>query len=242
MTTETTLSLFNKNAVVAESATVLKEMITTATSKRQLDIIIAVASMVQPNDDRFTQYCIPYREFGKILNPSNPDTKIIHQDIEDAMIEIFKSCFRIRNGSKTKFYHWVETAEIDSETKTITFKLNDEVQQFYLQLKDNKSLYMLQDLLSLSTMFQANVFRWLVANRDFKKPSYISIDDAKLQFYNDENIETKAFIRKLDNALLKINSCTEIEAFYEKIMKGKKIIALKFTIMNHHKKALKKSS
>ena len=236
MTEKTTLSLFNKNAVVAESTTVLKEMITTATSKRQLDIIIAVASMVQPEDDRFTQYCISYREFGKILNPSNPDTKIIHKDIEDAIEEIMKSCFKIRSEEEVTFYHWVETGKINKNNKIITFKLNDEVQKFYLQLKDNKSLYMLQDLLSLSTMFQANVFRWLVANRDFKKPSYISIDDAKKQFNNEKEIPTFKFMEKLDRTIKKINSCTEIEASYEKILKGQKIIALKFTITNHHKK------
>ena len=81
-------------------------------------------------------------------------------------------------------------------------------------------------------MFQACVFRWLSANKGFSNRVSISIENAKLQFSGNNIIETKAFIRKLNGTLEKINKKTNIYASYEKVYDGKKLVKLEFHILD----------
>lgn len=226
---------------IADSTKLIREMFDFTVTKRQFDLIYAIISLVKPTDNEFKEYVISYHEVAKIINPKNPYTKVVEKDIEKAINEIMKSCFRIQTDKKKYYYHWVERAEEDQESKTVSFQLNKEVQQFYIQLnKGEYTVYLLKDLLALSTMFQANLFRWLCCNSGFSNGVEIDIEKAKLCFYGKE-IETKTFIRRIESALKNINEKTNISATYEKIKLGKKITSLKFNIKNNYVKEKKES-
>lgn len=220
---------------IAESTVMIREAFDYVLNKRQMDLIYAVISLVQRTDDKFKEYKISFREIGAIYNPKNPDSKEIKKYVEEATNKIMDSHFQItlENGDIKKF-HWVESCLVSNANKEVTFKLNDEVRNFYLDLKENSyTIYLLKDLLALSTLFQANVFRWLSCNSNFNNKIKISIDDAKQMFYGGE-IETKTFIRRLNNALDAIGRKTNIEATYTKVKKGKNIVALDFNIENNY--------
>ena len=230
------LAIIDRNAAVAESSKLLREMVTASTTKQQLDIIISIASLVKENDEDFKFYKVTYNELGKIINPANPRTKIVQKEIDDSVKGLMSSSFCIRTESLDLYYHWIEHVRVDKDEKTVYFKLSSDVKKFYLKLQNGKTIYLLNDLLSLSTMFQANLFRWLSANCNFANPVGINIEDAKLQFNNDTEILTKKFIEKLDRALDKINNATHVYATYEKIYEGKKLIRLDFSIDNTYTK------
>lgn len=228
------LKVINPNNTIIESNKLIREMFDYTITKRQFDLIYAIISLVKCTDNEFTEYVVPYKTLGMIFNPSNPDCKITYNDIEKAVNGIMKSCFRIVTDEKKYYYHWVETAVLDEKEHTVTFRLNKDVQQFYLQLKTGEySAYLLKDLLSLSTLFQANLFRYLVANAGFSNDIVISIDKAKTAFYGGE-IRTGELIKKIDAALIKINKKTNITAVYEKIKSGNAITSLRFTIDNKY--------
>lgn len=228
------LKAINPNNTIIESNKLIREMFDYTITKRQFDLIYAIISLVKCTDNEFTEYAVPYKTLGMIFNPSNPDCKITYNDIEKAVNGIMKSCFRIVTDEKKYYYHWVETAVLDEKEHMVTFRLNKDVQQFYLQLKTGEySAYLLKDLLSLSTLFQANLFRYLVANAGFSNDIMISIDKAKTAFYGGE-IRTGELIKKIDAALVKINKKTNITATYEKIKVGNSITSLNFTIDNKY--------
>lgn len=228
------LMVINPNNTIIESNKLIREMFDYTVTKRQFDLIYAIISLVKSTDDEFTEYIVPYKTIGMIFNPANPDCSITYNDIEKAVNGIMKSCFRIQSDEKKYYYHWVETAVLDEKEHIVTFKLNKDVQKFYLQLKTGEySAYLLKDLLSLSTIFQTNMFRYLVANAGFENTITIDIEKAKTLFYGDK-IVTSEFIKKVDSSLQKINEKTNINATYEKVKEGKTIKALKFTIENKY--------
>lgn len=235
-------NLINPEKQIAENTKLIREMFDFTVTKRQFDLIYAIISLVKPTDNEFKEYVLSYQEVAKIINPKNPYTDIVEKDIEKTIKEIMKSCFRIQTDETDYYYHWVEKAKNNKKAKTISFKLNCEVQQFYLQLnKGEYTVYLLKDLLALSTIFQANLFRWLCCNSGFYNDVEINIEKAKLCFYG-KNIESNAFIRKVESALTIINKRTNISATYEKIKSGRKIISLKFNIKNNYIKEKKSRS
>lgn len=231
------LKVINPEGKIAESNKLIREMFDFTVTKRQFDLIYVIISLVTPSDTKFTEYKLSYETIAKIFNPKNPRTEIIQKDVEHVIKDIMNSCFRIKTENNIDdYYHWVEKAKNYKDKKYIVFKLNEEVQQFYLQLKEGEyTIYLLKDLLALSTLFQANLFRWLSSNGGFKNNVKISIDDAKVLFYGNKELTTKKLTVKLNSALDVINRKTNIEASYNQIKEGKKIAYLEFKIENNYK-------
>lgn len=222
---------------IAESTIMIREAFDYIATKRQLDLIYAIISLINKDDEKFKEYKISFKEIAKIYNPKNPDSKEIKKCVEEATDKIMDSHFKITIGRKINKYHWVEKCQIDLDEQEVSFRLSEEVKEFYLGLKENSyTIYLLKDLLALSTMFQANLFRWLSCNSNFENTVRISIEDAKKIFYGNENLETRKLIEKLDQALNKIRVKTNIDATYEKIKHNKNIVALDFTIENNYLK------
>ncbi len=232
---------FDTEQKIAESNRLIRNMFDNTFTKRQMDLIYAVISLVKPTDTRHTEYCITYKAIGEIFNPTNPDCTVTIKDIEKAVKGIVNRSFRMEDDEEIAYYHYVETARLNKKDKSLKFKLNDEVQQFYLQLqKGNYTSFLLRDILALSTTFQMNLFRWLACNAGFENSVIIKIEDAKNHFYSGE-IETKFFIQKIDSALKAISARTNINATYDKVTTGRKITALKFKIDNKYIKPVRRS-
>lgn len=232
---------FDTEQKIAESNRLIRNMFDSTFTKRQMDLIYAVISLVKPDDNRFTEYHISYKAIGEIFNPTNPFCEVTIKDIEKAVKGIMNKSFQMEDDEEIIFYHYVETARLNKKDKSLKFKLNDEVQQFYLQLQKGKyTSFLLKDILALSTSFQMNLFRWLACNSGFDNAIPISIEDAVIHF-NGKEIQTKHLIEKIDSALKKINEKTSINASYEKIKTGRTITSLKFSIDNKYIKKAKKS-
>lgn len=232
---------FDTEQKIVESNRLIRNMFDSTFTKRQMDLIYAVISLVKPDDNRFTEYHISYKAIGEIFNPTNPFCEVTIKDIEKAVKGIMNKSFQMEDDEEIIFYHYVETARLNKKDKSLKFKLNDEVQQFYLQLQKGKyTSFLLKDILALSTSFQMNLFRWLACNSGFDNAIPISIEDAVIHF-NGKEIQTKHLIEKIDSALKKINEKTSINASYEKIKTGRTITSLKFSIDNKYIKKAKKS-
>ena len=204
---------FDTQQKIAESTKLIRYIFDNNFSKRQLDMIYAIISLVKPSDEDFKTYHISYSAIGKIFNPQNPYCEITVKDINTAVKDIMNKSFRIKTDKKTKHYHYIEYAEVDEEKKYIDFRLSQDVKQFYLKLnRDEYTVYLLDDFVKLSTTFQSHLFKWLSCNSNFKNDVSIAIDTAKLNFYGDASLRTADFIRKMDSALKQINSKTNIKA------------------------------
>lgn len=227
---------FDMQQKVAESTKLIRNIFDNNFTKRQLDMVYAIISLVKPTDDDFKTYHISYSAIGKIFNPQNPYCEVTVNDINLAVKDIMNKSFRIKTDKK--HYHYIEYAEVDEEERYIDFKLSEDVKQFYLKLrKEEYAVFLLNDIVKLSTVFQLNLFKWLSCNSNFKNDVSIYIEDAKLRFYGDASIRTADFTRKLDSAIKQINKKTNLDLSYQRVNKrgSRKIAVLRFTIKNKYK-------
>lgn len=227
---------------IAESTKLIREMFDSNITKKQMDLIYVIISNVKPGDKEFQEYEISYKTIAKIMNQKNPYTKEVMDTVQKAIKGIMNSSFRLQSDKTEYYYHWVEKAVNNTDSQTVAFSLSNDVKEFYLQLKKGEyTVYLLENIVGLSTVFQACVFRWLYSNSGFHNEVKIGIENAKLCFYGKE-IETKTFTRRLDKALEVINKKTNIQAEYTKEKTKNKITALVFKIKNKYEKKTKPRS
>ena len=224
----------NPDAKIVESNKLLREMICKQTNKVQLDIILSVIALAPTEATKFCEYEISVSEFCKLINPSNPRKVEVKEKVIKAIEELMDCKFWLHSEGVHTCYHFVEKSVYDENEKSVSFKISDEVAKFFLDIKDTATIYALKDMMALHTIFQANVFSWCMAKCNFENEIHLRIEDAKLLFNGEKEIETKFFLVKLDDAIKTINKKTPLEISYEKIRDGKQVKELKFVITNNY--------
>lgn len=233
------------NRTITESVELVQTVLSKNVNNSQLDLIFVLASLVNKHDTEFSKYVISFKTLAEIYNPSNPRTSTTRKYIRESVEDIMNAKFSLRNGSKEKYYHWVGTCEIDWEKEQITIQLSNEIRKFYLLIKERALTYNLKNVLALRTTTQKRLYIWAYNNKGFKNDVNISIEDAKLLFYGDKNIETYQFLRKyIEPAIKHINEKTDLTLSYEKVRKdetnSRLVTSLKFKIKCNYQKKQKK--
>ena len=228
-----------KNTIV-ESTRLTNAIFDADLTKKQLDIILGIISLVNREDINFQTYEIPVVVIGNLLCPSNPRTTEVKDCIRKSLKSIMKSCFCIMNEDRETYYNWVEKCDIDWKQGVIYFKLSDSVKEFYLELGKHNLTYTLENILALRTLTDARLYQWAYGKKGFINEVFISIEDAKLLFCGKEELETYDFLTKyLDQSIKRINEKTDLTLSYEKVRKSgvnkNKISSLKFTIECNYK-------
>lgn len=233
----------NLGARIAESTRLVKSIFSEELTKKQLDLIMCIISMVRKEDDHFYTYVIPLKELKKIICPSNPRTIEVKEVLKKSVKGLKKACFTIQDENSDTYYSWIEMARLDWKKETLTIRLSEDVAQFYLRLQDHFLVYQLENILKLSTITQTRIYQWAYSKKDFKNDVSITVEDAK-EFFGCKNVRTVDFTRKyLEPALKVINDRTDLNIKYEKVKADKqykqKITSLKFTIECDYQKPKK---
>lgn len=226
----------DKQYLIAETNDLILNMFKNTATKSQMALIYTIIAKVKPTDTEFTTYKITYKEYAELICPTNPRTKKINNLVRHSIFSIMQSCFCLYTDKKERYYHWVECAENVPDEKYFEFRLSKDIQKFYLDINNQDITYLiLEELLSMQTNYQANVYRWCRLKAGFKNKVYISIEDAKRIFNQDESIATFKFTEKLNRAIQKINSKTTLNIKYETVKSRQNIIGYNFIIKKAQK-------
>lgn len=241
--------IINEENKIAESTKLIREIFGNTNTKKEMDLIYAIISLVQPEDTRFTEYKISYKEIAKLFNPVNPRKSEVKKEVIEAVEHIINSSFQIKSVHKDsdetdkKYYHWVENAETRSKSGYVVFRLSEDVQQFYLQLKKGEyTVYLLKDLISLSTIFQANLFRWACSMSGYNNDVFISLEEATYIFNRNKSIEPYDLVRAIKRNILAINERTSLYLEMEPKKENGKIIGFNFKIKNNYNTSKEKDA
>lgn len=236
---------FSIDNTIAESLELVKAIFQENLTKKQLDIILYVVSLVKREDEKFYTYVIPLENIQKVVCPENPRKEQAKDIIKKSIKSIMNSSFCILGDETESYYHWIQFAKLDWKKKTLTIKLSEEVAEFYLNINENVLIYNLKCILALSTKTQARLYQWAYSKTGFGNKIPISIEDAKQLFYGPKEIRTSEFVRKyLEPAIKAINEKTDLEISYEKVKADKKntqkVTSLNFEVISKYQKPEKK--
>ena len=234
------ISKIDRKNTIVEDLRLVDCVFNATLTKKQLDLILWIISMVNKTDKDFKTYEIPLEIIAELYNPANPRREETKKTIRTALKSIINSSFCIMGEETESYYHWVEMCKIDWDKNVVYLRLSNEVRNFYLELGKHNLTYTLENILALRTLTDARLYQWAYGKKGFKNEVFISIEDAKLSFCGKEELETYDFLTKyLDQSIKRINEKTDLTLSYEKVRKSgvnkNKISSLKFTIECNYK-------
>ena len=186
-------------------------------------------SCIEPDDDDFKTYRISISELANVIGSKNKDTyarlKLITKKVMRRIIEL-------RSGDKETLIPLINKAIYHKGKGTIDIRLDEDLKEYLLQLKDNFTSVKITHLFALSSTHSMRIYELLV---QYKKIGERTITLTDLR--NMLNIRDKHYqrfdhfeTRILKKSRLEVNGKTEIQFDYEKVKKNRKVHAIRFII------------
>lgn len=219
----------DKNYIVTKS----NKLITCSydLSSQEQKIILALASMVQPQDKEFKEYEFKIKDFMELLGVN---TKTKYTEIPKLTKELMKKVFEIKEGKDIIQMSWLSSARYKTGEGTVIFKFDSNLKPYLLELKELYTSYRLDNILSLKSKYSIRFYEILKSN-SFKRVVEINIEELKTMVGAKEKSYSvyQNFKNKVVNVAIKeINLKTDlhIDSDYEEIKTGRKVTSIKFNI------------
>lgn len=197
---------------------------------QELKVLAYCLSMVKPNDDLSQWYIFSIVDYCKVLGINN-DSGRNYEAIKRCLKGLRDKSFWLTNpdGSETTV-GWLSKATINKGSGKIKIKFDEDLHQYIIGLYENFTQYSLICTLPMQSQYSIRIYE-LLRSYAFRKSIEFDIDDLKRKLIAEHYVNFKDFRRKvIEVAIKEINTFTDIEVSYEPITKGRKVIAIDFSI------------
>ena len=226
----------NENYIVTKSNELVCSYYTLSLHEHK--IILALISMIQPNDDELKEYKFMVKDFLKLLDIKD---KTKYKLIPKLAKGLMQKVFTIKNLTTKKDLHiaWLSSAEYDNNTGTIALKFDSKLKPYLLMLKSYYTTYKLSNILQLKSKYSIRVFEILkryenkknaVSNVTLKLDELKNMLGANAKTYNVYNDFKKKCILPAQKEL---KQYTDIYFDFEEIKTSRKVDSIKFNILKN---------
>lgn len=210
-----------RNHLVAQSNKFIRETQNNLTLQQQ-KIILYIISKIKPTDDDLKTYEIDIKDFCKVcgIDDNNGNN---YKYLRDSIIKLHNASFWFITDKKMMLLDWIQRVEIQQDTTKVSFRLDDRLKPYLLELKENFTAYELGNALVLSSKHSINLYQLLKSYVYLTDVSF-TIDELKqhLQIDNSKYPLYKDFRRYIiDKAIAEINEYTDIVIEYKARRSGR---------------------
>lgn len=203
-------------------------------SLQQQKIVLYLISQITPFDEEFKTYEFSIPEFCRVCGiisdggKNYNDLKTAVKDIADKSLWV-----TLANGDET-LLRWIEKAKITSGGGTIKIRLDDDMKPYLLQLKENYTQYELIFTLHFKSKYTIRLYELIKSIHFHDLETYkrkYPVDDLRrlidAEIYTEyRNLKQRALLP----AISEINEYSDKKISMEEIRRGRKVIAVEFTI------------
>ncbi len=230
-----TLMEIKDKGVLYEESDAMRNIVYENVTKHQLDALLILIALSCKEGIPLSQIQIPTMDFVRLMNPSNPRKKDVQEKIIEEIRSLSNCKLWIYTDKSAELLNMVEKLIWNKEGDSVTVLISSSFTKYFTNIPGQGTVYALKDVLELSTIFQARLYSWAMANSGFTNSIYINIEAAKTIFNSNVEIKTKRFIEKLESAIEAINNKTSLKIEVKKIIKSKFITGLEFNITNTYR-------
>lgn len=196
----------------------------------EIRVFTDLLGKIKPNDKEFGRYHI---NFTELMNKAGVSTKSIHHDGMEAVMWLMKKIIKVPLADQDKILATpllsaIKYKEGDGWVE-VTFQ--EELKPFLLQLKEQFTLYEIQNIFKLKSIYSARLYPMM---KQYEKIGYREIEVEKIkrvlgvedkydEFFNMEN-------KILKVAKKEISEKTDISIDYKKKKRGRGVHTIRFTI------------
>lgn len=199
-------------------------------STTELKIFAFVVSKIKPADTIGQEYSVTIKEFCQVcgLDYRNGGN---YQFIKKTIKGLRDKSFWLtdENGVETTV-GWLQKARINKGSGRITVCFDEDIQKYVIGLFENFTQYSLLSILPMRSSYSIRMFE-LLKSYAFTKVHIFDVEQLKRNLGAEHYTNFKDFRKKvLEVSVKEINTNTDIEVSWEPIMKGRKVVEIKFYI------------
>lgn len=202
-------------------------------------IVYLVLSMIDRDDDDFKEYTFKVADFIEKLELKGQSA---YSQLKAATKLLRSRYFTVRykdnNGDNHELITgWINDADYNEDSGTITFSLSKKLKPFLLQLKEYFTVLELDNLMQMKSIYSTKIYELLkqykkIGSRTFELEDLkkkLAIDKKSYDIYN--NFKRKVLIVAKEE----INEKTDIKVEFDEIKEARKVVAIKFYIQANKK-------
>lgn len=200
-------------------------------SSNQQKLIMALASMVQPQDTEFQEYTLKIKDFIQLLGITDQSK---YKEVPLMTKDLMKKVFEIRNGNEILQLSWLASARYKIHEGVVILKFAPDLKPYLLQLKEFYTSYRLSNVLNLKSKYSIRLYEVLKSNQ-YKKQKCFDIELIELK--RILGADTQAYVlysnfksRVLNKSNEELQEKTDIYFDYDEEKEGRKVTGIKFYI------------
>ena len=202
--------------------------------------IAYICSMIKPIDLKDSIQGIPYqleyefniREYCKICGIDYDNGKN-YLDIKVTLKRLSDRSMWLETETGEVLCRWLSKVWINKRSGIVKIRIDEDLAPYLFNLKAKFTQYQLYNVLAMKSAFSVRIYE-LIKSYAYQKNKIFEINELKRLLMVD-NVKSynnfKDFRRfVLEKALEEINRLTDLSISYEPIIKGRKVVKIKFVI------------
>jgi plasmid replication initiation protein len=188
-------------------------------------------SKIKPNDAPNTWYSFTINEYCEVCGISKNNGKNI-DDVKTALKQLRDKSFYLLNmDGDYETVGWLDKAIVSPKSGKVKIRFDETLQKYIVGLYENYTQYSLLCVLPMRSTYSIRLYELLKSYVGLKrKEMQFEINDLKTKL-NAPYVNFKDFRnRAIEPATKEINQYTDIEITWEPVKKGRKVVAVKFTM------------
>lgn len=203
-------------------------------SLQQQKIILYLISQISPQDEEFKQYEFSIPEFCRVCGIETESGKN-YSDLKSAIKDIRdKSIWVTMPDGLESLIAWIEKAKINPGSGSVTIRLDDDMKPFLLQLRENYTQYELIFTLHFKSKYTIRLYELIKSIHYHEMKAYTrkyGVDELKKLLDAEIYTEYRNFKQRvLTPSIKEINTYSDKVVTMEEIKRGRKVLAIEFTI------------
>lgn len=193
----------------------------------QQKIIAYLISKIKPTDKELQKYSISIADFCELcgINKSS-----FYTEIREIVDNLDNKSFWVETDEKVFKFRWFSEVEIIKGSGRVNIVLNSNIKQYLIDLSREFTQYELYNILALKGKYSIRLYEYFKSYA-FRHDIEVELDKMRDILCADKYKEYKDFKKRvIEPAIKEINEYTDLEVKYEKIMRGKWVVGLKFQI------------
>ncbi|WP_456391214.1 replication initiation protein [Hydrogenimonas sp.] len=192
----------------------------------ELRLVIAIASMIEADDEDFREYVVPAKEYAELMGADKDNTYKAVKKLGDMLLS---KPLHIPTAGGFAICNWFSWYEYKDGRIYCSF--HPKLKPYMLQLKEQFTKYRLENILRFKSVYSIRMYE-LAKSWEARGGFEISVDDLRKMFGLEGKYKLYADLKRkiIERSLKEINSLSDIRISYKEKKIGRKVTDLIFTV------------
>lgn len=199
-------------------------------SVQEKRLMYLLITKINKSDEEFKEYIFPINEIKEFLGVTG---ERYYSELQIITRDLLSKVLTIKEENGTLQVNWLSSAKYFEKEGKLELCFSPKMKPYLLQIQPGFTQFVIENVISLKSFYSVRIYE-LLKQFEKLKTRTIAIEELKETLQTEKSYDLySAFKQKIILVAQKeINSKTDISFEFEEIKDSRKVVAIKFTIIN----------